>query len=202
MPHWVVRIGSPSPDRVEHMPVIGDNVFLGAGGSGIVPLMAMVRQRAAEDSTIPTRLLYSSRRWDDVIYRDELARLADGDVAVGQLAPERALGKLAVGQRVQATSDAFPGERLVVTLKLQGGMQVRAAELIAAGPPFDPADLGLARIGVTVDVVLTSPLVRARQTADIVAGGKVWMLEHDGAIKWGPVAIPGDARVRHHHPAR
>jgi phosphohistidine phosphatase len=30
---------------------------------------------------------------------------------------------------------------------------------------------GLARIGVSVDVVLTSPLVRARQTADIVAGG-------------------------------
>lgn len=59
-------------------PEADGHVFLGAGGSGIVPLMAMVRQRAAEDSTIPTRLLYSSRRWDDVIYRDELARLADG----------------------------------------------------------------------------------------------------------------------------
>ncbi len=54
------------------------HVFLVAGGSGIVPLMAMARQRAAERSTIPTRLLYSSRRWDDVIYRDELARLAGG----------------------------------------------------------------------------------------------------------------------------
>ena len=30
---------------------------------------------------------------------------------------------------------------------------------------------GLARIGVTIDIVLTSPLVRARQTAEIVAGG-------------------------------
>ena len=39
-------------------------------------------------------------------------------------------------------------ERLVVTLKLQGGMQDRAAELIAAGPPFDPEDLGLARHAV------------------------------------------------------
>ena len=39
-------------------------------------------------------------------------------------------------------------ERLVVTLKLQGGMQDRAAELIAAGPPFDPADLGVARHAV------------------------------------------------------
>jgi len=39
-------------------------------------------------------------------------------------------------------------ERLVVTLKLRDGTQKRAAELIAAGPPFDPADLGLARHAV------------------------------------------------------
>src|SRR6266511_3854358 len=38
-----------------------------------------------------------------------------------------------------------PVERLVVTLKLRKGTQERAAELIAAGPPFDPGDLGLAR---------------------------------------------------------
>ena len=39
-------------------------------------------------------------------------------------------------------------ERLVVSLKLRGGMQERAAELIAAGPPFDLLDLGVARHGV------------------------------------------------------
>ena len=38
--------------------------------------MAMVRQRAEETSPVPTRLLYSARSWDDVIYRDELERLA------------------------------------------------------------------------------------------------------------------------------
>ena len=53
------------------------HVFLVAGGSGIVPLMAMARQRAAEGSSVPTRLLYSSRAWDDVVYREELGRLAD-----------------------------------------------------------------------------------------------------------------------------
>ncbi|MBA3733634.1 MAG: ferredoxin reductase [Actinobacteria bacterium] len=51
-------------------------VLLVAGGSGIAPLMAMARQRAGESSGIPTRLLYSARTWDDVIYRDELAELA------------------------------------------------------------------------------------------------------------------------------
>src|SRR5436190_210156 len=57
----------------------GGPLFLVAGGSGIVPLMSMLRHRSAMHSTIPTRLLYSSRRWDEVIYRDELLRLADKD---------------------------------------------------------------------------------------------------------------------------
>jgi hypothetical protein len=39
-------------------------------------------------------------------------------------------------------------ERLVVTRKLRKGTHERAAELIAAGPPFDPGDLGLARHAV------------------------------------------------------
>jgi len=37
--------------------------------------MAMIHHRAAVESTIPTRLLYSSRSYEDVIYRDELDRL-------------------------------------------------------------------------------------------------------------------------------
>ncbi|HEU6450355.1 MAG TPA: ferredoxin reductase, partial [Gemmatimonadaceae bacterium] len=65
-------------------------LLLVAGGSGIVPLMAMLRHRTIELATagddarhaIPARLLYSSRRWDDVIYRDELRRMAESDPAV------------------------------------------------------------------------------------------------------------------------
>lgn len=53
------------------------NVLLVGGGSGVVPLMAMARQRAREGSAIPTRLLYSAWTWEDVIYRDGLAELAD-----------------------------------------------------------------------------------------------------------------------------
>ncbi|MFN8467410.1 MAG: ferredoxin reductase [Caldilineaceae bacterium] len=57
----------------------GGPLFLVAGGSGIVPLMAMLRHRAlahAAGSAVPAVLLYSSRSYADVIYRDELARLA------------------------------------------------------------------------------------------------------------------------------
>ncbi|NUO40232.1 MAG: oxidoreductase [Gemmatimonadaceae bacterium] len=70
---WSVRDGGP--------------LFLAAGGSGIVPLMAMLRHRAAalagasaaERRAVPARLLYSSRTWDEIIYRDELAALVAED---------------------------------------------------------------------------------------------------------------------------
>jgi len=57
----------------------GGPLLLVAGGSGIVPLMAMIRHRAAHASSVPTRLLYSSRAFDEIIYRQELAQLAAAD---------------------------------------------------------------------------------------------------------------------------
>jgi ferredoxin-NADP reductase len=59
-----------------------DPVLLVGGGSGVVPLMAMIRHRAASGSEVDMRLLFSSRSWDDVIYRDELERLSGGGLAV------------------------------------------------------------------------------------------------------------------------
>ena len=50
-----------------------------AGGSGIVPLMAMIRSRASAGSTAPFRLLYSVREPGAVLYRDELLALLDHD---------------------------------------------------------------------------------------------------------------------------
>jgi ferredoxin-NADP reductase len=63
---WTVALGGP--------------LFLVAGGSGIAPLMSMLRHRAAAKSMIPAVLLYSSRTFEDIIYREELNRLvAQGD---------------------------------------------------------------------------------------------------------------------------
>ena len=59
-------------------PAQGGPLLLVAGGSGVVPLMAMIRARDAARSHAETRLLLSSRGWEDVIYRDELERL-DGE---------------------------------------------------------------------------------------------------------------------------
>src|SRR6266404_8782400 len=54
-------------------------IQLVAGGSGIVPLMAMIRSRASAGSTAPFRLLYSVREPIAVFYRDELRALSDQD---------------------------------------------------------------------------------------------------------------------------
>ena len=84
-------------------PAPGGAVLLVGGGSGVVPLMAMVRQRAAAGESLPTRLLYSARSWDDVIYRDELAGLAgqaDGFEVVYALTREQPPGWTGYSRRV------------------------------------------------------------------------------------------------------
>ena len=57
----------------------GGPLFLVGGGSGIAPLMAMIRHRAAAASDAPCRLLYSSRSREETIFADDLDRLADSD---------------------------------------------------------------------------------------------------------------------------
>jgi ferredoxin-NADP reductase len=57
----------------------GSPLFLIAGGSGIAPLMAMIRHRANSQNKVPTKLLYSSRSYDDIIYRAELDHISAND---------------------------------------------------------------------------------------------------------------------------
>jgi ferredoxin-NADP reductase len=58
---------------------IGGRLLLVAGGSGVVPLMAMLRHRAAAGLKDPARLLYSARTYEQIIYGDELETLARRD---------------------------------------------------------------------------------------------------------------------------
>ena len=68
---WFVwRPGDPTP------------VLLLGGGSGVVPLMAIVRTRIATASTTPMRLVYSTRTPDTVLYGDQLRRLGERDPAL------------------------------------------------------------------------------------------------------------------------
>jgi ferredoxin-NADP reductase len=65
--HFVWTVDAPGP------------LCLIAGGSGIVPLMAMLRYRARQNAPAPALLLYSSRSLADIIYREELGALARRD---------------------------------------------------------------------------------------------------------------------------
>jgi ferredoxin-NADP reductase len=62
---WTVAMGGP--------------LWLIAGGSGIAPLMAILRHRARRKARIPALLLYSSRSLEDVIFREELDAMASHD---------------------------------------------------------------------------------------------------------------------------
>jgi ferredoxin-NADP reductase len=63
-------------------PALGGPLLLVGGGSGVVPLMAMIRSRAASGAPVPLRLLLSSRSWEEVIYRDELESFAGADAGI------------------------------------------------------------------------------------------------------------------------
>jgi len=79
--HEVARVG----DEVELRGPLGGHfvwsvdeggpLVLIGGGSGVVPLMSMLRHRAARAARVPVLLLFSARTWNDVIYRDELIAL-------------------------------------------------------------------------------------------------------------------------------
>jgi ferredoxin-NADP reductase len=68
---------------------LGGPLVLVAGGSGVVPLRAILRHRASEADGVPAHLLYSSRTLVDVIYREELLRLGERDGLDVQLALTR-----------------------------------------------------------------------------------------------------------------
>ena len=93
-------------------PTQGGPLLLVGGGSGVVPLMAMIRARDAAGSDAETRLLLSSRGWEDVIYRDELEQLGgDGLTVVHTLTRSQPSGWTGYARRVDAEmlSEVGPG---------------------------------------------------------------------------------------------
>jgi ferredoxin-NADP reductase len=78
----------------------GAPLLLLAGGSGVVPLRAMLRHRLRSGSQVPARLLYSARTLDDVIYRGELDTAGDGVQIVYTLTREQPPGWSGYARRV------------------------------------------------------------------------------------------------------
>jgi len=99
----------------------GGPLLLVGGGSGVVPLMAMLRYRAEVGRDVPARLLYSSRSWDEVIFREELTLLDNADPAldvIHTLTRGQPLGWTGYQRRIDAAMLRevawSPGERPLV----------------------------------------------------------------------------------------
>ena len=93
----------------------GGPILLVGGGSGVVPLMAMVRHRTLRKSAEPVALVFSARIWDEVIFRDELIGLddrRDGFDLVLTLTREPARRPSDYSRRVDARMMAQAVERL------------------------------------------------------------------------------------------
>ena len=67
-----IEIRGPFTTHFVWRPAANGTVLLVGGGSGVAPLMSMVRHRARVADAPPMTLLYSARSWEDVIFRDEL----------------------------------------------------------------------------------------------------------------------------------
>ena len=132
-------------------PALGGPLLLVAGGSGIVPLMAMIRHRAAAGADTRTRLLFSSRTWEDAIYRDELARLADGGLEVvhtlTRAQPPGWTGHARRVDRALLEEVAWPAEEnpLAYVCGPTSFVEEVASGLVALG--YDPARVRTERFG-------------------------------------------------------
>jgi ferredoxin-NADP reductase len=130
-------------------------VLLVAGGSGIVPLMAMARHRARTDATASMRLLLSSRTLEDVIYRGELDRLAaegDGFDVVHTLTREQPPGWKGYTRRIDRdllAEVAWPASEQPRVFVCGSTRFVDAAAdgLIELG--YEPASIRTERFGAT-----------------------------------------------------
>jgi ferredoxin-NADP reductase len=128
-------------------------VLLVGGGSGIVPLMSMVRHRAATGSATPFRLLYSTRSVEDVIYRSELERLGGDGIAIYQtLTRIQPPGWPGFGRRIDRAmleEVAWPVGDAPLTLACGPTAFVEAAAEILVGMGHDPASVKTERFGAT-----------------------------------------------------
>jgi ferredoxin-NADP reductase len=130
----------------------GGPLLLVAGGSGVVPLRAMLRHRQRSGSDAPVRLLYSSRTLGDVIYRRELDQAADGVEVLYTLTRERPPGWTGHTRRVdrELLGDvAWPADdgALAYVCGPTSFVETVAAGLVALGYP--PARVKTERFGAT-----------------------------------------------------
>jgi ferredoxin-NADP reductase len=130
-------------------------LLLVGGGSGVVPLMAMLRHRARATRKTPARLLYSSRTLADVIYRGELERLVsagDGLSVFHTLTREKPAGWTGFTRRVDeamVSEVAWPKEQMPAVFICGPTSFVEAAASLLVTMGYPPLSIKTERFGAT-----------------------------------------------------
>jgi ferredoxin-NADP reductase len=134
-------------------PGLGGPLLLVAGGSGVVPLMSMLRHHAAVGSDVPARLVYSSRTLADVIYRRELDGLAGPGVEIVQtLTREQPAGWNGYTRRIDEAlleEVTWPPAERPLAYVCGPTLLVEAAAEALAGLGHEPARIRTERFGPT-----------------------------------------------------
>jgi ferredoxin-NADP reductase len=130
-------------------------LLLLAGGSGIVPLMAMIRHRSSAATRPPARLLYSSRTFEDIIYRKELDILAassDGLSVLHTLTRAQPAGWTGFARRIDremVREVAWPNEQTPAVFICGPTAFVEAAGGLLVDFGYDPLWIKTERFGAT-----------------------------------------------------
>jgi ferredoxin-NADP reductase len=127
-------------------------LLLAAGGSGVVPLRAMIRHRMRLGSSVPVRLLYSVRSLAEVIYRSELDEASDGVQVIYTLTRQQPPGWTGYARRVDEqmmAEVAWPvaQEPLAYVCGPTNFVEAVAGDLVALGYP--PQRVKTERFGAT-----------------------------------------------------
>jgi ferredoxin-NADP reductase len=141
----LVEVRGPIGGYFVWEPGMGGPLLLVGGGSGVVPLVAMLRARRAAADRTPAVLLYSSRTIEDVMYRDELEAMSaepDGPMVVHTLTREQPPGWEGFARRIDEPMLATVADRV-------GGAAAQPLAYVC-GPTLlvEAAATGLTTIGL------------------------------------------------------
>jgi ferredoxin-NADP reductase len=130
-------------------------LLLVAGGSGVVPLMAMLRHRSSTVHKTPTRLLFSSRSFGDIIYREEIDKLVaanDGLSVHHTLTREQPPGWTGYNRRIDSAmvkDVAWPKDQMPAVYVCGPTPFVEAAANLLVAMDYDPRWIKTERFGAT-----------------------------------------------------
>jgi ferredoxin-NADP reductase len=144
-----IELGGPIGGHFNWSPEDGGPVLFIGGGSGVVPFMSMLRHRAAIGSHVPATLVFSARSREDLLFFDELSKLAasgDGFSLMVTLTREAAAHPFRAG-RIDAT--------LIAGIISATKMPVRHVLICGSSPFVETAAEGTMAAGIDAALIKT-----------------------------------------------